>query len=132
MKKKANGKALIVPISAMIDVVFLLLVFFVVTSQDVLKEAFVAINLPGEGKSVKPLEAKMPLDIYVFDGTYKLLGESMTLQQLATRLVKYKSLDEKMKVNLRVSPDASHEDLVLVLDELSKVKFEDYNIHTLK
>jgi biopolymer transport protein ExbD len=131
MKKKASSKSLPVPISAMIDVVFLLLVFFIVTSQDILEEAYVSVNLPGEGREGKPSE-KIPLDIYVRSGNYQILGKSMSLSELAQSLDKYKDLSSDMTVNLKVSPKASHEDLVLVLDQLSKVDFEDYNINTLK
>ena len=48
MRKRSND-TLAVPMSQMIDVVFLLLIYFVVTMKDEISEAHLAVNLPSAG-----------------------------------------------------------------------------------
>ena len=52
--KKRNDESLAVPMSQMIDVVFLLLIYFVVTMKDEISEAHLAINLPSAGAAPAP------------------------------------------------------------------------------
>ncbi|MCM8537132.1 MAG: biopolymer transporter ExbD [Lentisphaeraceae bacterium] len=132
MKVKGATKAS-VPISAMIDVVFLLLVFFVVTSQEVINEAFVSVNLPG--KSVDPPPENIEttaLDLYVLEDSYKISGQTYTLSKMESLIRVYSESIDKLKVNVKVSEKASHQQLVLALDSLHGAGVEDFGIYTLK
>ena len=133
MKVKSNEPAK-VPISAMIDVTFLLLVFFIVTSKDVVEiEAFVKVNLPGERtKPLPPDDRKLNIDLYVYKDSYEILGQSYTLSKMTSYLSVYSKSANDFQVNIKVSEEASHENLVNALDVLKGAGLNYFGIHTLK
>jgi biopolymer transport protein ExbD len=128
MKKKENVKS-DVPVSAMIDVVFLLLVYFIVTSSPIVEEAFVSVNLPGPGLEGEP---KMSLDVFVLEDNYQIYGKVVSLQEAELYFAAVAQIDLKMNVNVKIDPAASHGQLVLMLDRLRKVQLHNFNLHSLK
>jgi biopolymer transport protein ExbD len=128
--KKRIEKELVVPVSAMIDVVFLLLVYFILTTTKIVDEASVAVNLPGEGTI--DIEPKMTVDVYVYDGRYEILGSVYTLKELTRYFSGVAKASPDANVNVKVSTDASHKELVLVLDRLNAAKLNKFSLHTLK
>ncbi|MCH2206615.1 MAG: biopolymer transporter ExbD [Lentisphaerales bacterium] len=132
MKVKSNEKTKI-PISAMIDVTFLLLIFFIVTSKEITNEAFVKVNLPGKGKvQPPPDDRKLTFDLYIYKDTYKISGQSYTLSKMKSFLSVYSESADDFQVNVKVSEDASHENLVNVLDVLNGAGLKNFGIYTLK
>lgn len=120
-----------VPVSAMIDVVFLLLVYFILTSTEAIDEAFVQVNLPGP--VIKPVDNPNPtLDIYVLDDTYQLMGKRYSLEEMDNYLVAAAEAFDDVTVNVKVSKTATHSKLVLLLDSLNKAKLSKFSLHTLK
>jgi biopolymer transport protein ExbD len=128
MKKKEREKCE-VPVSAMIDVVFLLLVYFIVTSTPTVKEAFVLVNLPGPTSSPS---LGVSLDVYVLEDSYQIYGKTVNLEEAERYFETLAQGDLKISVNLKTDPAANHSSLVLMLDRLKKVEINDFNIHTLK
>lgn len=57
-RKKIEGEAAEPPMAAMIDVVFLLLIYFIITQKDVIPEAHLAVNLPTPSRSNTVLDDK--------------------------------------------------------------------------
>lgn len=118
-----------VPIAAMIDVVFLLLVYFIVTSTAVVDEAFVQVNTPGPGSP----DVKNPtLDIYVLDEHYELMGKRYNLAEMEQYLDNVSRVMDQPAVNIKVLKTAKHKKLVRLLDSLNKVKLTKFSLHTLK
>jgi len=130
MKKKEREKCE-VPVSAMIDVVFLLLVYFIVTSAPIVAEAYVSVNLPGQMSSPPPIPV-VTLDVYVLEDSYEIYGKTVNLEEAGRYFESLAQGDLKIAVNLKTAPAASHSRLVLILDRLRKVQINDFNIHTLK
>ena len=129
---KRNHSAYEVPISAMIDVVFLLLVFFILTAEETVNEAWVTIYLPGSSE-VK--NENLTLDVNVLKDGYELAGQKMSLEKIERKfnlLAETLSDRKDLTINVRVSKIAKHEDLVMLLDILNKLNLKKFNLHTLK
>ena len=75
-KKKRIETEAEVPLSAMIDVTFLLLTYFIMTQTEVIEEAYIAMNMvapnPGPPPEVKPTI----FDIKVFSENYYCQGRA--------------------------------------------------------
>ena len=138
-KKKDRSEEAEVPISAMIDVVFLLLIYFIWTAKEVVDEAWVSVNLPGPPPE-KPEEEPPPtVDVfvmsdnfrgpknYVYQGTPRDLGEMESILMGIGG-----AMGEEVVINIKVSTEARHEKLVLILDRMNKAGLAKFNIHTLK
>jgi biopolymer transport protein ExbD len=130
MKKKAEHKTE-VPMAAMIDVVFLLLIYFVVTSTAIVDEANVAVNLPGSTK-LPPEEMDLTLDVKVLEGSYEISGSKYNLKEAENYFMRIANVSPDATVNVKVAKKASHQQLVLVLDRLNKAKLNKFSLHTLK
>ena len=59
--KKRDSEQLAVPMSSMIDIVFLLLIYFIVTQKDEISEAHLAVNLPAPGSAQQQTDNKPQL-----------------------------------------------------------------------
>ena len=129
MKVKVERKSE-VPISAMIDVVFLLLVFFIVTSTEVIDEAFVQVNAPGPVSG--PATPMDTVDIYVLDSHYELMGKKYNSSEMEDCLAQIAQIMDQPAVNIKVAKTAKHKKLVRLLDSLNKVKLSKFSLHTLK
>lgn len=121
--KKRNDESLAVPMSQMIDVVFLLLIYFVVTMKDEISEAHLAINLPSAGAPPAAASAEeiKVIKIFVERSGYSLQLPPrprlpMSSQQLAKFLGDNKAKAAKSDLIISVSPQAPMQQLVTVLD----------------
>ena len=128
---KKNSERSEVPIAAMIDVVFLLLVYFIMTSTQVVYEAYVQVNLPGpiEGPEVKPKDS---FNVFVFEEHYEVMGNKYSLSEMDNYLSKSAQFLKGVPVNIKISKQANHQKLVRLLDSLNKVEISKFNLHTLR
>ena len=129
MKTKTHESAE-VPMSAMIDVVFLLLIFFIVTATTVIDEAHVAVNLPSP--SGPPAEPKLTLDLYILPNSVYMNNRKINDAQLEERLNNLISGTPDISVNVKVDGNTKQERLVEVLDICKKSKATKLNILGLK
>ncbi len=128
--KIKKSESLAVPMSSMIDVVFLLLIYFIVTQKDEISEAHLAINLPAPGSS-KPSDNKPQLlEIEVHENMYSLRGVVLSLPMLETTLNKFN--DPDLTVIIKVSVQARARDLVSVLDLCQGAGLTKMNVVTLR
>ena len=129
--KKVSSTEVSVPMAAMIDVVFLLLIYFIVTIKTTIDQAWVAVSLPGP--SIVNSEPKAQIDIDVQSGHYLYQNNKSDLAQLENVFRNIKDMnDDELVINIRVSQQARHHKLVDLLDSLSKVGLENFNLHSLK
>ncbi len=127
-KENRNRKPLIVPLSSMIDVIFLLLMFFVMTHRPSLLEAFATVKHPGKGAGV----FREHIRIRVQPGQYHLMDARRSLPEIEDWLVSSKSLVSDFTVIIKVSPNATEGEFVAVLDMCSKLGLTNLNVMTLK
>ena len=131
--KKRNDESLAVPMSQMIDVVFLLLIYFVVTMKDEISEAHLAINLPSAGAPPAAAEELKVIKIFV-----ERTGYSYQLPPRPRRGVSAKDLETFLETNkdkaaksdliISVSPLTSMQQLVTVLDFAAKNGYTKLNV----
>ena len=117
------------PMSAMIDVVFLLLIYFIVSFKVNPVEAHLAVNLPSSNPG--PPVIDMPLTLIVEPGLYKLEGHTFTLGEIEAQLTEMKTMQTDFTTRIMVSPSAREGELLALLDICYKLQLNDLNVQTL-
>ncbi len=132
-KREMDGEAAEPPMSSMIDVVFLLLIYFVVTQKEIIPEAHLAVNLPGPPpKTQKPPEDKPTvIDIRVLSNEYQFMNMPIKLSTLRERLEHFGTTDSNYTVMIKTDVYATNQRLVNVLDACKKANLNQLNIVTL-
>ena len=132
MKKKPENK-IDLPISAMIDVVFLLLVFFIITYREEIIESQIHIDVP-TGQTQKPTERPLQLlEIHVNPKEYLFMGNKpMPLPKLIQTLATFTQYDPDQIVVIKVNKLARHEELINLLDHCKQVGITKLNVVTLE
>ena len=132
-KKKKKIEEGEVPLSAMIDVVFLLLIYFVITYSSTPVEAHIAMNLPASSQQESDQQKfevwVLPeADAYVFRGIQKL-----TYNQVEQRFREYLAVHtaDEMTVTVKVHKDTTHEKLVQFLDLCAEFNCTKLNVNML-
>ena len=133
-----------VPISAMIDVTFLLLIYFIVMQKEVKDESFVAVNQPALNPGPPPPVLPTTCDIYVRPDAYISRGQPYpAVDGLTPDLAHFAENSEvdpddpqkqrkNVIVNLKLSVHATQQQLVDLLDILAKYKLTKINFFYLK
>ncbi len=123
------------PMSSMIDVVFLLLIYFIVTQKEIIPEAHLAVNMPGpESKKEQPenFEPPITIDVKILSGNeFQFRNKTVSLASLTKKLVSLGEADSEYTVMLKVSAGAKNYQLIQVLDACEKANLKDLNIVTL-
>jgi len=134
LKKRARPKAEI-PIAPMIDCVFLLLMYFMVSATFERQEADISFQLPGVAEQTAPIE--MPDEqileiladgrVRLNDYEYEISGSGEHLE-LAATLLRFRQASEANRVEAAVTlqpdPQAVHQAIVRVLDACSVAGIE--------
>ena len=137
LKKRVEEKGG-VPIAPMIDVVFLLLIYFMVASTLERQEADLSFQLPGTVEQAEPLdlpdeqiiEIRPDGQVVVNDYPYDRPGASR-FDELASMLTRFREASSANKVEaiITVSPDDAvlHRQIVKVMDACSIAGIEAVN-----
>jgi biopolymer transport protein ExbD len=112
----------------MIDVVFLLIIFFMVSTVFVDFSKKMDINLPTSkssviDESVKTLEIEMSKDKKIF-----LKGKSLTLLGLETTLAKMEFKEKKQSAIIRADKSLAYGDVIQVMGLLQKKGIPDISV----
>ena len=128
--KRNKDEDLAVPMSSMIDIVFLLLIYFIITARDEVSEAHLAVNLPAPGSSRSGEARPQLLEIEVHENMYSLRGVALSLSSLGSTLNNFR--DPDLTVIIKVSVHAKAKDLVAVLDLCQGAGLTKLNVVTLR
>ena len=137
LKKKPEEKTSI-PIAPMIDVVFLLLIYFMVSSTLARQEADLSFQLPGSVEQEEPLDLPDEQIIEIRDNGQVVVNdypydspEAPRLEELATMLTRFReaSAANKVEAIVTISPAESvaHAHIVKVMDACSLAGIEAVN-----
>ncbi len=114
-------------LTPLIDVVFLLLIFFMVSSVFKKEEFALLLNLPvteqGEGAASKVKE----ITIEINNDAIAVNGKKIEVSELDSTLAAY---DKAITVNLRADEEARYKRLIQVLEVLQKQKKENISLIT--
>jgi len=117
--------------SSMIDVVFLLLIYFIVTHKDELSEAHLAVNLPTPGAAASDRKPQF-LEIEVRPNEVYLQGARLPLDTVRQKLNVVAQYDPEQTVMIKTSLQARARELVSVLDMCKEAGLENLNVLTLE
>ena len=137
-RKKQPEDKLVVPIAPMIDCVFLLLIYFMVSSSLKPQEADIAFQLPGVVEQDEPLDMPDEQIIEITDRGQVVVNEyaydppnAVRLVELAAMLNRFKQSSDANKIEARVTiaPDDAvpHRIIVRVMDACAKAGIESVN-----
>ena len=113
--KRRNRVEATFAMSSMTDIVFLLLLFFVMAST-MSSPNDIKIKLPQSTTSTPPTKP-IVADVAIYaDGTYTLDGDSLDIDGLNARLAQIYQQDTTMYVRVRADENAQHGNVVRVLD----------------
>jgi len=130
-RKRAEEQAQ-VPMSSMIDVVFLLLIYFIVTQKDEVSEAHLAVNLPSPNVAEKRDEPPpRPIEIAVFADRIQIQGQTMTPERIVELLEPRAKADPDLTIMVKTSMRARTQNLVRVLDLCHSIGLTKLNVVTL-
>ena len=106
-----------IEIIPMIDVIFFLLVFFMVSTLSMTINRGLPVNLPTAASSQKDLRENLNLTL-MQDGSLFLNKEPITLQDLGPRIKAALATEPELMVILNADGDVRHQSVVEAMDEL--------------
>ncbi len=104
-------------LTPLIDVVFILLIFFIVSSVFKKEELALALDLPASSAKELEVEQKQ-INIELSDKSLAYLGKVVTFEKLDTNLSNVEKKDKPVIV--RIDKNVKYERVVKVLDLLQK------------
>ena len=122
-------------LAPLIDVVFILLLFFVVTTTFT-RETQLKVDLPEAVSGTPPEVTKTPLEILVgVDGSFALNGKSLSKNDLASLMEALRlesGGDKSLPVMLSADGKAPHQAVVTAMDAASKLGFAHLRMTTVE
>ncbi len=112
-------KSLLLDMTPLVDVVFLLLIFFLVTSVFKKDELALLLNLPSAQKGEKVLEKK-EISIELSEKSVALNGIKLNMAELESELAKVK--EKKRPVVLRIDKHVQYERIIRLFNILKTYK----------
>ena len=138
-----------VPMSSMIDVVFLLLIYFIVTQKPIVEETLLSCDLPSPGgKPPKNPPTMLTIDVVRFypnptnskaidarDLNYYFLNKRRwkfnapnASNDLRRQLIAIAKNDKEQTVIINCGPNAAHQKLVQILDACAEAGLNKLNV----
>lgn len=129
MARRNRRETLAPDLTPLIDMVFLLLIFFLVTSVFKKDELALLLKLPQATQGQGDQKKVDNLTIELSDTAVAINGKAATMEELPDW---FKKTDAKSLVNLRVDGGVRYERLVKVLDLLREHKLDNISLITEK
>ena len=116
-----------IDVAPLIDILFTLIIFFLVTSTFEKKEKEEKVQLPRHGGSLVNKERPFYINV-LRDGTYRVQGETVDLDTLQVRLDKRHKEKPEQRVVIRGDAKAFHGQTTAALAAASQAGFPSANI----
>ena len=129
MSRRNRRESLTPDLTPLIDVVFLLLIFFLVTSVFKKDELALLLKLPQAAQGKGDEKKLKDITIELSDTAVAINGKKTELDDMSAFL---KTAEDKTLVNLRVDGNVRYERLVKVLDMLREYKLDNISLITEK
>ncbi|HXH30735.1 MAG TPA: biopolymer transporter ExbD [Bacteriovoracaceae bacterium] len=127
MARRTRRESLAMDLTPLIDMVFLLLVFFLVTSTFKKDEYALLLKLPKTEQGAGTEKKTNQLNIELSNEDIAVNGKKTTIDDLAPI---FKDTDKASLINLRVDGEVKYQRLVKVLDLLQLNKLENISLIT--
>lgn len=122
-------------LAPMIDIVFLLLVFFVVTQTIALTEQDFTVKVPSAENAEMPNKSRAINEIILNvreDGMVTINREIFTVEQLYPKLERIVNIEKNQPVRIRGDADTTYQKIVNVLDVCRKAGIWNISFSTRK
>lgn len=129
MARRNRRESLSMDLTPLIDMVFLLLVFFLVTSTFKKDELALLLKLPKSEQGAGAAKKIDQLTIELSDNEVAINGKKSSLEEMPSTFSK---TEKETLVNLRVDGEVKYTRLVKVLDLLQEHKLENISLITIK
>jgi biopolymer transport protein ExbD len=130
MKEKRDSHEAKVEMTPMIDVVFQLLIFFVVTlkQEDILSRFSAARPAPDDGIGRADIDL---IDITIHKGGFIFKQTPVTIEGLDKQIGRYSRMSKTATVVIRCTKDSPQSNLIKVLDVCSKHQMKNLSIFSM-
>lgn len=112
LKSEDKPVLMIIP---MIDIIFFLLVFFMMSMLTMVTQKTIALNLPKTTVAKVDTTKTVPVSV-TKDGQIYVEQDPVSLEELSSRLAALKTGDEKLTIVLRGDTDVNYGAVVSVMD----------------
>lgn len=131
-RRENKGESPKLDMTPMIDVVFQLLIFFVVTlkQEDILSKLSAARPAPNTDERIKEEQPEL-LTIIVAPQGFLLNGRPMRIQDLDRRIGEYAAISTTPMVVIKCTADSPHSFLIQALDVCNKNKMTNLSIFSM-
>ncbi|WP_462255985.1 ExbD/TolR family protein [Dialister invisus] len=119
-------KIMIIP---MIDIIFFLLVFFMMSMLTMVVQKSISLNLPQTVTSKLDIEKALPVTV-TSDGQIYVEQEKIPRETFRRRMEIEKNRNPNLSIVLRADTKSEHGDFVFVLDQLKSVGISKIGIAT--
>lgn len=116
-------------LTPLIDVVFILLIFFIVSSVFKKEELSLVLDLPSSQAQELEVDVK-EISIEINKDKIAIFGVKVTLEELDKKLSEIK--DKKKTIIVRIDKDVIYERIVKILDKLQKYELNNLSLVTQK
>ncbi|WP_321314130.1 biopolymer transporter ExbD [Halarcobacter sp.] len=116
-------------LTPLIDVVFILLIFFIVSSVFKKEELALILDLPSSEAQEVEIEPKQ-ISLEISKDEFAIYGKVVTLEELDNHLAKVTNKDKNIIV--RIDKNVVYEKVVKVLDSLQKYSLNNLSLVTNK
>jgi biopolymer transport protein ExbD len=130
MRKQRKGSAVQaeIPMSSMIDIVFLLLIYFIVTQKPIIEETLIQSNLPN-GAPSEMRGFPLKIDVYQEDGErYRVMNRLLKPADLFEYLNSISENDPEQPIIINCGSKAKHQKLVHLLDACAAADLTNLNV----
>ena len=112
------------PIVSLIDILAILLIYFILTSAPREDKAFASITLPNASALAQRVPSELRLELALTADSKLMLGaEEIIPRNLATRLIRLRQERPDVKLELKADEEAPLKSLVAVWDALTRAGF---------
>lgn len=116
-------------LTPLIDVVFILLIFFIVSSVFKKEELALILNLPSSNAQEILIDEK-EISIEISKEKLAIYGKTVSFEELDIKLSKIE--DKKKNIIVRIDKDVIYERVVKILDNLQKYELNNLSLVTKK
>jgi len=128
-KKKGESDTLQLEMTPMIDVVFQLLIFFLVAFKDTDILSHLDVNRPSVPPDNEQVAPPIPLlEIMIDKNGYVMQGSRVSLEETGRQLKRYADISRSFSLIIKCGADSKHSNLVKLLDTCSLYKLNNLNV----
>jgi len=125
----AEGDEFVLNLTSMTDIVFLMLVFFMLATTFADPERSLAVELPAAASSRKPPEEELVINV-LEDGSFVVAGSLLDREALVERLRATARVAPETPVTIRGHRLARHEAIVSVMDACGTAGLHNLSVGT--